>query len=294
MHLPVNNAYVIGVSLAYSMVTICARLAYDGGSNVLSFVAFRALVVTAVLAALLAWRGLSLRLPADERGACALIGLLLAGSNFSLNQAIALLPVANALLIFYTYPLLLALAGWLTGRDRPTLRMAGAMALSLVGLALTLQVQGGHLDPLGLLYAFLAAASWGGMMFMTGRLLGGRKTQVHTLHMMLAVSVLFALALLWTGDLALPTATAGWVGFAAAPAFYLLAFVGTVTAVSALGAVRTGFFSNFESVGVIVFAALILGQYMSAMQMAGAALVITSMFIFSAPPRTPAADRPAG
>ena len=102
------------------------------------------------------------------------------------------------------------------------------------------------------------------------------------------------LALLWTGDLALPTATAGWVGFAAAPAFYLLAFVGTVTAVSALGAVRTGFFSNFESVGVIVFAALILGQYMSAMQMAGAALVITSMFIFSAPPRTPAADRPAG
>lgn len=293
MQVPVNNAYVIGVALAYSMVTICARLAYDGGSDVLSFVTYRALAVTVALAALFSWRGFSLRLPTGERGACVLIGLLLAGSNFALNQAIALLPVANALLIFYTYPLLLAVADWVTGRDRPTLRMVGVMALSLVGLALTLQVQGGHLEPSGLLYAILAAASWGGMMFMTGRLLGGRKTQVHTLYMLLTASLVFSLALLLTGRLSPPGSVSGWIGFAAAPVFYLLAFVGTVTAVSVLGAVRTGFFSNFEPVGVIVFAALILGQTLNALQMLGAALVIASMFMFSAPPKSPPAARPA-
>lgn len=285
MMIPVNNTYVIGVALAYAMVTISARLAYDGGSNVLSFIAFRAVIVTLALWVFLAWRGMTFRLEASERNASLALGLLLALSNFLLNQAIANLPVSIALLIFYTYPLLLAMVGWTTGRDRPTLRVIGALAISLVGLALTLQVKGGPLDPIGLIYAFSASASWGGLMLITGKVLGGRKTQVHTFYMMICATSVFALALLITDGLSLPETTRGWIGFTAAPIFYFMAFVGTMTAVSVLGAVRTGFFSNFEAVGVIIFAALILEQYMTPTQLLGAALVIIAMFMFNAPPR---------
>jgi drug/metabolite transporter (DMT)-like permease len=209
--------------------------------------------------------------------------LLLALSNFLLNQAIANLPVSIALLIFYTYPLLLAIFGWVAGRDRPTLRVVGALLISLVGLALTLRVKGGPLDPIGLAYAFAASASWGSLMLVTGKMLGGRKTQVHTLYMMVCATVVFGIALLVTGGTSLPDTARGWVGFTAAPIFYFMAFVGTMTAVSVLGAVRTGFFSNFEAVGVIIFAALILEQYMTMTQLLGAALVIIAMFMFNAP-----------
>lgn len=288
--LPVNTAYVIGVALAYSMVTIGVRLAYDGGSNVLTVITFRAVVVVLALWGFLIARGTQWRLPADERNISLGLGLLLALSNFLLNQAVALLPVSNALLIFYTYPLLLSIVSWIFGKERPTPRVVVALLLSLVGLALTLQVKGGPLNPLGLTCAILASVSWGGLMYLSGRMLGGRKSQTHTLHMMMSATLLFLLACVVTGDIALPTTTKGWIGFAGAPLVYCVAIVGTMAAVSALGALRTGFFMNFEAVGVIIFAALILEQYMNALQLAGAALVIVSMFVFNAPPR-PAARR---
>lgn len=285
MLIPINNAFLIGVALSYSMVTISARLAYDGGSNVITFIAFRALIVTLALWALLVWRGTRLWLGGSERNACLGLGVLLALSNFLLHQAIATLPVSIALLIFYTYPVLIAMVGWVTGRDRPTLRVVGALIISLTGLALTLQVKGGPLDAIGLAYAFAASATWGSLMLITDKMLGGSKTQVHTFYMTVCATVVFGLTLILTDGMSLPEATRGWIGFAAAPIFYFMAFVGTMTAVSALGAVRTGFFSNFEAVGVIIFAALILEQYMTPIQMLGAALVIIAMFIFNAPPR---------
>ena len=98
--LPVNTSYAIGVAFAYSMVSICVRLAYDAGSNVLTVIAARALFVLLALWGYLLWRGTPWRLPAKERYISLALGLLLAASNFLLNQAIAHLPVANALLIF--------------------------------------------------------------------------------------------------------------------------------------------------------------------------------------------------
>lgn len=283
--IPVNTAYAIGVAFAYALVSICGRLAYDGGSNVLTVITARALFVLFALWGFLVWRGAQWRLPAPERNTSLALGLLLAFSNFLLNQAIALLPVSNALLIFYTYPLLLSIVSWLTGGGRPSLRVALALLLSLIGLALTLQVKGGPLDPLGLAYAASASATWGGLMHLSARMLGSRKTQAHTLHMLMAATMIFLLACAVTGSVSFPATTAGWIGFAGAPLAYFVAIVGTMTAIAALGAVRTGFFMNFEAIGVIIFAALILEQYMNALQLFGAALLILSMFIFNAPPR---------
>jgi drug/metabolite transporter (DMT)-like permease len=283
--IPVNTSYAIAVAFAYSLVSIFARLAYDGGSNVLTVVTARALFVLLALWAYLAWRGTPWRLPAKERNVSLALGVLLALSNFLLNQAIVRLPVSNALLIFYTFPVLLSIVSWMSGKDKPTLRIAAALVLSLIGLALTLQVKGGPLDPLGLAYAVAAAASWGGLMYLSGRVLGSRKSQVHTLHMIMTATGIFALACILTGDVVFPATGRGWVGFVGAPLAYFVAIVGTMTAISVLGAVRTGFFMNFEAVGVILFAALILEQYMNGLQLVGAALVIVSMFVFNAPPR---------
>ena len=283
--IPVNTAYAIGVAFAYALVSIFVRMAYDGGSNVLTVITARALFVLVALWSYLAWSGAKWRLPANERNISLALGVLLALSNFLLNQAIARLPVSNALLIFYTYPVLLSIVSWMTGKDKPTLRVAAALILSLVGLALTLQAKGGPLDPLGLAYAISAATSWGGLMYLSGRMLGGRKSQTHTLHMIMSATGIFVLACIITGDVMFPETASGWIGFAGAPLAYFVAIVGTMTAISVLGAVRTGFFMNFEAVGVIIFAALILEQYMNPLQLLGAALVIVSMFVFNASPR---------
>jgi len=43
--IPVNTAYAIGVAFAYALVSIFVRMAYDGGSNVLTVITARALFV---------------------------------------------------------------------------------------------------------------------------------------------------------------------------------------------------------------------------------------------------------
>lgn len=283
--IPVNTPYAIGVACAYAMVTICVRIAYDGGSDVLTIITARALFVLLALWGYLLWRGTPWRLPASERNISLALGLMLAMSSFFLNQAIAHLPVSNALLIFYTFPVLLAITSWLSGKERPSLRIGFALLICLIGLALTLQVKNGPLDTVGLLCAASASASWGGLMYLSERTLGRRKSQTHTLHMMMTATGLFLFACVATGDIAFPATTTGWIGFIGAPLVYFIAIVGTMTALGVLGAVRTGFFMNFEAVGVILFAALILDQYMNALQLAGAALVIWSMFVFNASPR---------
>jgi drug/metabolite transporter (DMT)-like permease len=52
----------------------------------------------------------------------------------------------------------------------------------------------------------------------------------------------------------------------------------------ALGPVRTGFLMNFEPIATVLLSAVILGQYLAPIQLAGAALVVAALFLFR-PPR---------
>ena len=81
-----------------------------------------------------------------------LIGLLIAVQSYCLYSAVALIPVALALLAFQTFPMLLSLISWVGGGERPSRRVLFAMPVALVGLALALDVSGQerrHCGPLG-------------------------------------------------------------------------------------------------------------------------------------------------
>ena len=283
--LRVNALYVIGVAVIFSFVSIFARLAYDSGSNALTVVVLRSVFAGSALWILLVARGTPWRLPPSERNWSLALGALLAYATFALNKSIEIIPVAIAQLIFYTYPLLIGIASWLTGTERFSLRVAVTLVLAFSGLALSLQVKGGPLDTSGLAYAVSGAVCWAALMYLTGRVFGGRDSQPHTLHMMLSSATLFALACLYTGDVAFPATLKGWIGFAGVPLAYSVAIIGTMAAVSAVGAMKTSFYLNFDPVATIVLAALVLDQYMTPIQLAGAVLVIVAICIF----RTPAA-----
>ena len=46
---------------------------------------------------------------------------------------------------------------------------------------------------------------------------------------------------------------------------------------------RAGFYMNFEPVASVLLAALILGQVLAPIQLAGAALVVAALFLFRPP-----------
>lgn len=95
----------------------------------------------------------------DEWRALLLFGLLSIGCGSTLYYlAVDRLPVAVALLIEYTAPLLLLALSWLRTRRRPPAAVLVGAGVAAAGLVLVLDVSGHiHLDPVGLTYAAIAA-----------------------------------------------------------------------------------------------------------------------------------------
>lgn len=111
------------------------------------------------------------RLLVQERRRLLLFGLVGVAASTSLYYlAVDRLPIAVALLVEYTAPLMLLGWGWArTGRTPSRTTLVGA-ALAMGGLVLVLDLTGTiRLDPLGLLFAFAAAVGNATYFAMTAR-----------------------------------------------------------------------------------------------------------------------------
>ncbi|MEU0492987.1 EamA family transporter [Nocardiopsis sp. NPDC006139] len=96
-------------------------------------------------------------------------GVALATMNFFIYQAFARIPLGIAVTIEYLGPLAIAVLG---SRRRVDLLWAGLAGLGVAALGL----ESGSLDPLGILFAVLAAVSWAGYILLsaaTGRRFDG-------------------------------------------------------------------------------------------------------------------------
>ncbi|WP_306368432.1 DMT family transporter [Nocardiopsis sp. CC223A] len=87
-------------------------------------------------------------------------GVALAMMNFFIYQAFARIPLGIAVTIEYLGPLAIAVLG---SRRRVDLLWAGLAGLGVAALGL----ESGSLDPLGILFAVLAAVSWAGYILLS-------------------------------------------------------------------------------------------------------------------------------
>jgi drug/metabolite transporter (DMT)-like permease len=127
-------AIVVGSAALFGMLGPLSRFAYDAGMEPPAFVTWRALVGLLGTAAFVAWRArrgdISLARWATLPGGARRMLLLAATMGFTLNLAMFIafdrITVALALLGFYTYPAMVAVANTVLGRDRLDRRRASA------------------------------------------------------------------------------------------------------------------------------------------------------------------------
>ena len=138
----VGIALLLAIAAIFGSNHIAARIAFDHGTNVTTAVAFRSTGTALFVLVLLLLNGISLRIPGRTFGHSVVIGLFIAVQSYCLYSAVAVIPVALALLVFQTFPMLLALISWIGGGERPSRRVLLAMPVALLGLALALDVWG--------------------------------------------------------------------------------------------------------------------------------------------------------
>jgi drug/metabolite transporter (DMT)-like permease len=280
--------HLLAFAVSFAMVGVCTALAIGGGSNPLTVVTVR---TTATLLLVLAWlrfAGVPLALPRRELALVLAIAIPFTLNNYLLNAAFGEIPVPLVVLIFYLWPALATAASWLLGRERFRWRTAAGFALAFAGVALALNVEFSAAQAKGVWFALGASVLWSLVFLLTGHFFRGRDTLPPTFYMTLTALAIFAAACLVTGDVLLPQTRAGWTGLAGIGFFYAFALIGLFAATARIGPMRTGFYMNFEPIASVLLAALILGQNLAPVQLAGAALVIAALFLFRPPVPKPA------
>lgn len=275
--------HLLSFAVAFAMTGICTALALEAGSNPLTVVTVRTFSAIALLLAWLVFMKVPLRLGRRDMCIALLIGVPLCVNNYLINAAIGEIPVPLVVLIFYTWPALTTAASWLSGKERFRWRAAAGLALAFAGVALTLNVELTAAQTRGVWLALGAALLWSTTFLLTGHFFRGRDTRVPTLYMMLTAAAAFLAACLVTGEVAWPAGARGWSGLGGVGAFYAFALIGLFLASVRIGAARAGFYMNFEPIASVLLAALILGQRLAPVQLAGAALVIAALFLFRPP-----------
>jgi drug/metabolite transporter (DMT)-like permease len=227
-------------------------------------------------------------------------GLVNAALNLTVLLAISRISIALALLVFYTYPALVALVATAFFGERLDALRWIALGVSLVGLALVMIGAGevGDLDMVGVALALLAAicqvvyalSARHGFPSVPAPQAGGVTFSVAALTY-LVISVLTG----QMGDLDTPLASpaalvpvlvAGTVG-AGIPT------MAWIVGIRILGAPRAAVISTLEPVIAVILAALLLSEVPTPLQVVGGACIVGAAIVVQRRPRVEAAEHEA-
>jgi drug/metabolite transporter (DMT)-like permease len=284
---------VVTAAACFGTLGPISNLAYEAGVTPTAFVFWRGAIGAAFLCGLLAVRhraGLPLAglrdVPSRQAIALGIATLAAVVLNLAIFSAFSRVPVALALLGFYTFPAMITLADVVVHGDRLDAPRLLALGLALTGIVLVLGRQldagaGPAVDVLGVGLAIVAAIG------QTVYLLVGRHgfARVPTEQAMAVILVVSAACFLAVAALGGELAAA--LELAGRPAVWpFLAFAGILGAgvpsllflvgVRRLGGTRTAILALFEPVVGIGLAAIILGERLSPEQLMGGLLVLAA------------------
>lgn len=268
-----------------------AGLAFRHGTEPLTVTTIRTFSAAATLFVVLRLRGMPLTLTPPARRNAFALGTLVAFYSWSLYQAVSLMPVSLAVLTFYLYPLMTGMIAWVSGRERFTMRAAGALALAFLGLGLALNLRGASTASLGVLFALAAAVGFTAQLVLSSMLMGRNPAQPVALHMLASAAVIYAVVCLVLGHFVLPSDGTGWVALGATTACYMFGAIGLYSAIALLGPVRAALMLNIEPVYSMFFGFVLLGQSLTPVQILGGACVVAGITLGRA--GRPAVPKPA-
>jgi drug/metabolite transporter (DMT)-like permease len=282
---PQGIAMMLLIATVFASNHIAARFAFDDGLGVTTAVVVRSFATAACLMGLITFFKVPIQLSHAVLGKGVIIGCLIAWQSYCLYSAVARIPVALALLVFNTFPIIMALMSWILGGEQPKKRTWIAMPIVLIGLTLALDVVGklGSFDEIsrrwsdigpGVLFGLMASLGFACALYLTSRWMKGVDGRVRALLSMTTVGVIVLLASVATTGLAFPHSPLGWLCLGLLSLFYGSAFTALFVLLPKIGTANNSVFLNFEPIAALVMGFLILGQTVSNIQMLGAVIVM--------------------
>jgi drug/metabolite transporter (DMT)-like permease len=217
---------------------------------------------------------------ANERGLIIAAGLFFAGDLAVWHWSIVLTSVANSTLLANLAPIFVALAAWLMFRQQLQGKFLLGLAIAVTGMTMLIggdfQLQGRELigDALGVVTAIFYA----GYQLTVTKLRARVATSTIMAWSGLVTAIILLPVALLSGEQMLPVTSMGWVKLVG------LALIAQVAGQSLIAYAMAHLPATFSSVGLLfqpvmatLFAWLLLGEAVSALQLAGGITVLVGI-----------------
>ena len=282
-----GDAVAFASAIVFATGITLVAVIYEDGANVHAVNLARVLSFAVVMALTLAIRRISPVLPPGQAFQCVLVGLLFCGEIYCLLSSVRYIPVGLAMIIMYTYPLMIAVAGWLSGTEPFTVDRLLAILAAFAGLALALYTPDAEIDWRGVAWAVFTAVTFSAVLIVSGRTMRDVDRRVLMLYLTSTAAAIVGVVSLTLVSLEWPRTQQGWTLLGASTGLYVVASTLLYAAIKLIGPFRTAIIDNSAPIWAIVLAALLLGQRMNAVQLFGGALVIGAVLLVQVSLRVP-------
>ncbi len=279
-----GGVFALASAIQFGVVVVLASRLAHRGLPIAGTLALRFGIASVILFAVLAALGRPLApVRSERRGVVllAVVGYAVEASIFF--AALARGTAAAVTLLFYTYPVVVAVGSWLVlRRGAPAGRTALALLLATAGVAIVVGVGGSlAIEPAGVALALLSS------IVITGYMLGAdvvlRRTQPLTSAAWVSGAASLALfaAAFATGTWRTPTGWSQWGPIVAMGVATAGAFVCLLEGIRRIGAERSSIVSSAEPLAAAVLARIFLGQAVGVGVAVGGALILGGAILAS-------------
>jgi len=278
---PDEQSVGIGVALLCGVVlgsaVAVSRFAYDAGASAVVVALGRSVVMITMLLIGLALTRQSLHLPRELRPLVVVNGVLMGVMTYGNIGAVEFIPVGLAALLFFTFPIVIAVLVIALRIEHVTVAKLGAILVAFTGLALMLGVSVGEVDGRGTALALMGSFATAVNAILVGRYFRSVNVFVVTLHFSIVTLVFLVMLALFVVPVRLPETGTGWGGLLGVALFQAVGTPLYFYAIAKVGALKTAMAINIQPVTSIVEAWILFDEVLAALQALGGGLVLIAI-----------------
>ncbi|HUW12428.1 MAG TPA: EamA family transporter [Anaerolineae bacterium] len=264
---------------AFGTLAILARYAYAAGMDTMSILFLRFSLAAVFMLVLLILRGERLPRGVPLLQLIAMGGIGYVGQSYCYFTALKYASSGLVALLLYLYPVFVALLSALLLHEPIGSGKLPALGLALLGTALTVSPSGGQ--PLGIMFAILAAAIYSVYIIAGSRVLR-QVSAVQSSLVIFASAAVASVPLMAGGKPHLPADASGWVIIGA------LVLVATVLPVvtflaglERIGATNAAMLSTLEPVVTVLLGITLLGETLQPITLLGGGLILAAVLLLT-------------
>lgn len=278
----IGTGLLVLSALGFTVALLSANMALKHGIDVHTANALRYSATVVLLFLFQKIRRKSVMLPPRERYTSLCLGISVFMMGIGYLGATQYIPISLAVLLFYTFPVFVAVISKFTENETLTKTRFIAIIIAFIGLGLALEIGSvTNLNWKGVTFGFLSSVGGTSFVVISSTSMRSVDPQAVNFHCLSGGAVFFWAFLLFTGGQIHPLSQPAMLKMVISGLAATMAYVTFFAGLKITGPVRSSMLLNLEPVLTIIFAAVLLGERLSILQLSGAFLVILGIVMIT-------------